>query len=151
MRLQRGINMRFLGLLVLVFAWAIDGHADAMDGDDLLQVCSLWEKPVTEQSRKELHDYGVCLGALNAVAETDRLFSEWKYKYPSFCVPNLALEHMAMVVIAYLKRHPEEAKYTATSVILRAFSDAFPPEFDENNALNYCPGTSEQLSETIPD
>ena len=94
-----------------------------VDGREILGPCLQARDKMTTAS----HDAGRCFGFLSGVADLyDIMTSEGLVK-PSYCPPvNVSLIRMINVVVNYLQQHPEDLHYSASSLVMAAYADAFP-------------------------
>ena len=122
--------MRVLLFLALIYP----AMASALTGNELLSDCS-----------EDMGSRGIssCLSYLEAVTDAHKTFVGWEMlKEPSQCIPGrVTLGQAQAVVIKALKEHPEDLHNSASSLVLNALYDAFPPDvkFENGEPVYYCP------------
>ncbi len=94
-----------------------------ISGSQLLDYCL----QARDKERTASHEAGRCFGFISGVTDLhDILISEGIVK-PSYCPPgNVSLIRMVNVVVEYLQQHPEDLHYSASSLVMAAYADAFP-------------------------
>jgi len=94
-----------------------------INGNELLDHCI----QAQDKARTANHDAGRCFGFISGVTDLyDILISEAIVK-PTYCPqPNVSLIQMINVVVEYLQKHPEDLHYSASSLVMGAYAEAFP-------------------------
>jgi len=110
-------------LALILFAAACIGshvHANQISGRELLAFC-------TGSAGPESKAY--CNGYITAAVETHATWSLWNRMERVFCFPKGdKFAYAFEVVVAYLKSHPEELDFEASSLVLNSLNQAFPCE-----------------------
>ncbi len=114
-----------IGIFVVVVCGLI-GNLLALDGTGYLGFCKtylrLQESPESATVGDGI-DGGVCMGYLQGVTETARIWQQGK----KFCLPEAAKnDQLIRVSIKYLEDNPAELHKPATFLLQMAFIDAFP-------------------------
>ena len=118
-------------------AASLDHSPSQADGHALLRQCRTGLRALDAQQwdGSTLTDFGWCMGYLLGVVEgygigvADSPAQQPGAKVPdAFCPPGLALpvEHLARVLVAWLRTHPALLQRPRTAVTLAAFADTFP-------------------------
>lgn len=121
--------MNKLALLLVVVSLFIASPMMASDGNRLLNDCGEVIKLITKEdassfsSTKAEHCYGLILGTVGA----HDLLSKHKNNDYFFCLPSGVTTNQAtMVIVKYLKEHPENLHNSASTLILLALQKNFP-------------------------
>lgn len=95
----------------------------AYSGSELLEFCT----SPTDKTDVEFGKNTLCLGYLNGIADLHDILVILGDKLPLWCPPeNVTVGQAEMVVIKYLKEHPEDLHLVAGSQVANAFMSAFP-------------------------
>ena len=118
--------MKNITLLLVVTSMFMASPAMAegfINGRELLGHCVQAQDKVKTAN----HDAGRCFGFISGVTDLyDILISEAIVK-PTYCPPhNVSLIQMINVVVEYLQKHPEDLHYSASSLVMGAYVEAFP-------------------------
>lgn len=118
--------MKNITLLLVVTCMFMASPAMAegfINGRELLDHCVQAQDKVKTAN----HDAGRCFGFISGVTDLyDILISEAIVK-PTYCPPhNVTLIQMVNVVVEYLQKHPEDLHYSASSLVMAAYAEAFP-------------------------
>lgn len=98
----------------------IASSADQISGRELLSFCD--GSGGTDSKR-------FCDGYISAAIETHAVWALWDRMEPVFCFPKGdKFEHAFGAVVAYLRAHPQELDYEASSLVLNSLNKAFPCE-----------------------
>lgn len=118
-----------LGVALLVSLPAVGSAAEASIayfkvGNDLMDSC---EATAAGEENASTAEYLLCLGYLQAVADTDATFAEWG-EYPrQACIPQgTTSSQLREVFLEWLKERPDHLKFSAASLALTAYSEAWP-------------------------
>ena len=95
-------------------------NADQISGRELLAACTQGTDSAASQ---------YCKGYITAAVETHATWALWKQMNRVFCFPEGdKFTHALGPVLTYLKSHPEELDYEASSLVLTSLNIAFPCE-----------------------
>lgn len=114
--------MQILNLLAaaILLAASVSTQAEQISGRELLAFC-------VEREPKESKGY--CDGYITAAIETHATWALWNRLQRVFCFPKGdKFTHAYGAVIEYLKTHPQELDYEASSLVLNSLNLAFPCE-----------------------
>jgi hypothetical protein len=120
-RNQRENDMKKM-ILVLVAMFLMTGPAEAgyfLTGNQLLASC---------ESKKDSFGRGECIGFLEAVAGTEKLFKDLGLVSNSyFCIPKgVNIRWLDKIFKKYANDHRHKLHLTATSLVTSAFAASFP-------------------------
>lgn len=92
--------------------------ADQISGRELLAFCEGSSGPESKQ---------YCNGYISAAIETHAVWALWGRMERVFCFPKGdKFEHAYAAVVTYLRAHPQERDYEASSLVLNSLNKAFP-------------------------
>jgi len=115
-------------IIVLIVMLAMYGQAYGQTksnyfatGNELLTYCEA----------ENFFDRGYCIGYLAAVADTHATIEDWKNwlktKESLFCQPkNVSQGQLNKIFIKYTNNNPSALHLTASSLVMNAFTSAFP-------------------------
>jgi len=103
------------------------GEALAYPGIELLKNCQHYlAKPTTAPGDQHYIEYGMCLGYVSGVHETNEVY-EAVAEQQIYCPPKeVEFEQLVRVIVKYLENHPADLHYSAAYNIIFAFKEAFP-------------------------
>ena len=102
----------------ILFMASVSAHAEQISGRELLAFC-------VEHEPGEAKGY--CDGYITAAIETHATWALWDRLERVFCFPKGdKFTHAYGAVIEYLKAHPQELDYEASSLVLNSLNLAFP-------------------------
>ena len=126
MRRMLGAGGRLAILVSMLAASAAAGASMAYFkvGNDLIASC---EGTAAGEENASTAEHLLCLGYLQAVVDTDATFAEWS-EYPrQACVPQgTTSSQLREVFLAWLKERPDYLKFSAASLALTAYAEAWP-------------------------
>lgn len=105
-------------ILVIGMLLAFDAQAAFISGNELMRQCAEFEK------RRGTFEDGLCGGFVTGVADVaaNSLVRGYRVCFPKQVVTG----QLTLVVIKYLREHPEDLHYGADSLVLTALEGAFP-------------------------
>ena len=72
-------------------------------------------------------DLAICLGYLQAVADTYKTAAEWEGFESVICAPiSVTGRQLQKVWVKYANENPEKLHLSAASIVMHAYKDAFP-------------------------
>ncbi|NIM26813.1 MAG: hypothetical protein GTO67_04775 [Gammaproteobacteria bacterium] len=93
-------------------------------GDDLKASC---EGTAAGEPNASTAEYLLCLGYLQAVADTDATFAEWGDAARKACIPQgVTSSNLRQVFLDWIKERPDYLHFSAASLALTAFSESWP-------------------------
>ncbi len=93
-------------------------------GGDLRDSC---EGTAAGEQNASTAEYLLCLGYLQAVADTDATFSEWGDVPRQACIPQgVTSSRLRQVFLDWLNERSDHLQFSAASLALTAFSEAWP-------------------------
>ena len=97
---------------------ACAAHGDQISGRELLRFC---------ESASDSRDKAYCDGYISAAIETHATWALWNQLNRVFCFPKGdKFQHAFDTVLHYLKTHPQELDYEASSLVLNSLNKAHP-------------------------
>jgi len=121
--------MKKIALLLVVASLFIASPVMANDGNDLLNKCGEVIKLINKEDASSVsftkaeHCYGLLIGTV----ETHELLSKHNNSENFFCLSSGVTNNQAiMVIVKYLKEHPEILHRSASTLILLALQKKFP-------------------------
>jgi hypothetical protein len=114
---------RALLLIGMLLAFDV-GATEFWDGNALLKNCSRWvDGNNANLSTTEIVEAGACLGYV--MSRTDAEFQEVRGDYA--CVPDyVGGKELILIVVKYLRTHPERLQNSAVQLVGAAVNLAFP-------------------------
>lgn len=118
---KSNITKRLMAIVAIVVCAQITiVNADQISGRELLAAC-------TNSSDAAASKY--CEGYITAAVETHATWALWKQMNRVFCFPEGdKFAHAFGPVVEYLKTHPQELDYEASSLVLTSLNITFPCE-----------------------
>jgi hypothetical protein len=114
----------FLALLVAVAGGAAASSTYFKVGDDLKASC---EGTAAGEPDANTAEYLLCLGYLQGVVDTDATLAEWGELPRQACIPQgVTSSQLRQVFLTWQGKHPDNLKFSAASLALTAFSEAWP-------------------------
>ena len=93
-------------------------------GEDLQAACY---GTAAGEEHSNTAEYLLCLGYLQAVVDTDATMTEWGTAERLACVPQGATSsELRRVFLAWLAKRPDHLRFSAASLALAAFAEAWP-------------------------
>lgn len=93
-------------------------------GEDLLASC---EGTAAGEPNASTAEYLLCLGYLQAVADTDATLAEWSESPRQACIPQGATSSvLRQTFLTWLAKRPDHLGFSAASLALAAFSETWP-------------------------
>ncbi len=121
--------MKKLVLLIVAASLFIVSPVMAGTGNDLLNKCSEIIKLINKEDASSVsftkaeHCYGLLIGTV----ETHEVLSKHNNSENFFCLPPGITNNQAiMVIVKYMKEHPEKLHISASALILVALRKNFP-------------------------
>ncbi len=112
-------NLTLLAAVIL-FVASFSTQAEQISGRELLAFC-------VEPESSDAKAY--CDGYITAAIETHATWALWDRLQRVFCFPKGdKFTHAYGAVVEYLKAHPQELDYEASSLVLNSLNQAFPCE-----------------------
>ena len=126
LKLRNEVPMKKCTILLFFVSLLVSSPVMAegfINGRELLDYCL----QAQDKARTANHDAGRCFGFISGVTDLyDILISEAIVK-PTYCPPhNVSLIQTVNVVVEYLQKHPEDLQYSASSLVMGAYAEAFP-------------------------
>lgn len=110
-------TMKTLSVAALLLA-SLAANGEQISGRELLAFCA-------DSAGSPARRY--CNGYITAAVETHATWALWGRLEPVFCFPKGdKFGHAFGAVVAYLKAHPNELNYEASSLVLNSLNKAFP-------------------------
>jgi len=131
-------TMRFQTLVLLACIWGSasvaqshqnrSGHSFAdRTGNDMLDECQYVEKPSADRSSVEADKALACLAYVRGLIDGYELGRIGETGRAMFCMPEEATLHQAaLVVVKYLRDHPQDLHHSDAEVVLYALAAGFP-------------------------
>jgi hypothetical protein len=129
--LNRRGNMRTI-IFVFLFSLLSITPAHAMTGNEWLLKCGTKSESVANWS----FEYGVCIGYLNGISETNNALNHTEmylkiddgyYSYYKFCKPNgVELGQLEKIVTKWLNEHPEKLHKQLSELYVVMMRKIFP-------------------------
>ena len=95
-------------------------------GTDLVASC---DGTAAGEANASTAEHLLCLGYLQAVVDTDATFAEWGQYPRQACVPQgTTSSRLREVFLDWMKERPDYLKFSAASLALTAYSEAWPCE-----------------------
>ncbi|MBP1749190.1 MAG: hypothetical protein H6Q52_1729 [Deltaproteobacteria bacterium] len=108
-----------LFLSMVCSVWAED-KSTWTTGNDLLGDCVKLENAMPNSPGADAARAGRCLGEVNGVSNT-------MFHYKTICPPNgVSAGQTVVIVLRYLRAHPEDLHMNSSLLIMGALSEAFP-------------------------
>jgi len=93
-------------------------------GNDLKASC---EGTAAGEPNASTAEYLLCLGYLQGVVDTDATLTEWRDASRHACiVQGVTSSQLRRVFLDWLSKHPDHLQFSAASLALAAFSEAWP-------------------------
>jgi len=93
-------------------------------GGDLKASC---EGTAAEEQNASSAEYLLCLGYLQAVADTDATFAEWSESPRQACIPEgVTSSRLRQIFLEWLNERSDHLRFSAASLALTAFSETWP-------------------------
>ena len=126
---KKGVDMIYLKIMFLIifFIFISPYYAQSEDGNNLLKQCSIAATITKDTTRGELREAMSCIGMLKGIVGLNR-FYQIKYKDEAFfCMPEgVTIKQAILIVLKYLKEHPEELHEEETFLVTLAFKNVYP-------------------------
>ncbi|MFT4561227.1 MAG: hypothetical protein ACI9BW_000967 [Gammaproteobacteria bacterium] len=104
----------------LMLLISIGAHAEQISGRELLAACNDSKGPAAKQ---------YCVGYITAAIETHATWALWRRLERVFCFPEGdKFEHAFGGVVEYLRAHPEQLDFEASSLVLTSINERFACE-----------------------
>jgi Rap1a immunity proteins len=104
---------------------------DSQNGSELLEECQYLEKPESERTRLELIKELRCISYIDGVNDGYFVGRSFATHGPKTCRPeNVTLGQLGLVVLKYLRAHPERLRERKILLVLDAMFESFPCEKD---------------------
>ena len=111
-------------LLLVATGSSVASTAYFKVGSDLKDSC---EGTAAGEQNASTAEYLLCLGYLQAVVDTDATFSEWEDVSRQACIPQgVTSSQLRQAFLAWLKERSDQLHFSAASLALTAFSEAWP-------------------------
>lgn len=93
-------------------------------GEDLQDSC---KGTAAGEQNASTAEYLLCLGYLQAVADTDATLAEWNASPRQACIPQgVTSSSLRQTFLTWLAQRPDHLGFSAASLALAAFSEAWP-------------------------
>ena len=114
----------FLISMLMASASAAASTAYFKVGEDLKASC---DGTAAGEENATTAEYLLCLGYLQAVVDTDATFTEWGEFTRQACIPQgVTSSQLRQVFLNWLNERPDYMRFSAASLALTAFSEAWP-------------------------
>lgn len=114
-------------VMVLLFAQPMKAQSFPKTAGDFAESCKDPEQRTAINEPSSLAMYGFCLGFLNGVLVSNRLFLDMKRGEPLFCAPPAVTPGQArQVFVKYMSDHPEQLHEGAPVMVMVSLAAAFP-------------------------
>ena len=124
MNRKPGAAVALLFLLLAASGSSVAATAYFKVGGDLKDSC---EATAAGEQNASTAEYLLCLGYLQAVVDTDATFSEWGDVSRQACIPQgVTSSRLRQVFLAWLQERSDHLHFSAASLALTAFSEAWP-------------------------
>ena len=116
------------GLAMVLLSAAMPGAAAQTVyfkiGEDLQASC---EGTAAGEPNASTAEYLLCLGYLQAVVDTDATLAEWNEGPRQACIPKgVTSSSLRQTFLTWLDQRPDHLRFSAASLALAAFSEAWP-------------------------
>ena len=128
MNRKLGAAAVLFSLLLALTGSSVAATAYFKVGSDLKDSC---EGTAAGEENASTAEYLLCLGYLQAVADTDATMSEWGDVSRQACIPQgVTSSRLRQVFLAWLTERSDHLHFSAASLALTAFSEAWPCKKD---------------------
>ena len=114
-------------MLVLILLWPVTGVGQVeayMSGSELMKYC---DGTFPNDPNYNPSKFNQCSGYLAGISDATLQLQMWEKIPKRFCKPNsVSTKQLNAVFLKFMHRHPDKWHFSAPSLVLNAYQDAWP-------------------------